>query len=80
MLAGQQVLVIVCGPDKMQNAEPPAYDTFYNKPSGSSLLEAENTVTLHLVRNGMTADEVVVKLELLKPPLTESKTMKTVEK
>ena len=56
--------------DKILNTEIPPYDAFYRNLSGFDLLEAEETEYGNLVKSGMTAEQAVAKLKLLKTPPT----------
>ena len=56
--------------DKMQNTELPPYDVFYSKLSGCNPLESEYTDYVNLLKSGLTTEQAIVKLKLLKPPPT----------
>ena len=57
-------------PDKMQNTEFLPYDAVYSKLRSCNALEAENTDYVDLLKIGLTTEQAVVKLKLLKPPPT----------
>ena len=46
----------------------PLCDTFYSKTRSFTPTETENTKHVNLVRSGMTAEQVVAKMRLSKPP------------
>ena len=55
-------------PDKMQNTELPPYDAFYSKLRSCNPLEADYKDYVNLLKNGLTTEQAVVKLNLSKPP------------
>ena len=57
-------------PDKMQNTEFHPYDVFHSKIRGCNSLEAKYTDYVNLLKNGLPAEQIVVKLKLPKPPST----------
>ena len=54
----------------MQNTKHPPYDVFYTKCRSCNPLEAEYTDYVNLLKNGLTTEQAVVKLELSKPAPT----------
>ena len=54
----------------MKNTELPPYDAFYSKLRSCNPLEAEYTEYVNLLKSGLTTEQAVIKLELLKPPPT----------
>ena len=56
-------------PDKMQNTEHPPYVAFYSKLRSCNPLQSEYTDYVNLLRSGLTTEQAVIKLKLLKPPL-----------
>ena len=57
-------------PDKRQNPELTPYDAFYSKLRSCNHLETEYTDYVNLLKNGLTTEQAVIKLKLLKPPPT----------
>ena len=54
----------------MQNTELPPFDGFYKKFCSCSPVETEYTDYVNLLKSGLTTEQVVVKLKLLKPHIT----------
>ena len=56
----------------MQNTELPSYDAFYSKLRSCNPRQVENTDFVNLLKSGLTTEEAVIKLKLLKPPSTRN--------
>ena len=56
----------------MQNPELPPYDAFYSKLRSCNPLETECTDYVNLSKNGLTAEQAVIKVKLSKLPPTGS--------
>ena len=56
--------------DKMPNTELPPYDDFYSKLLSCNALKIEHTDYVNLLKSGLITEQDVIKLKLLKPPLT----------
>ena len=56
--------------DKMQETELPPYDASHSKLRSCNPLETEYTDYVNLLKNGLTTEQIVVKLKLSKPPPT----------
>ena len=54
----------------MQNTEHPSYDAFYSKLCSCHPLESEYTDYVNLLKSGLTTEQTVIKLKLLKSPCT----------
>ena len=54
-------------PGKMQNTELPAFDASYSKLCSCNPLETEYTDYVNLLKSGLTIEQAVIKLKLLKP-------------
>ena len=57
-------------PDEMQNTETHPCGAFYSKLRCCNALEAKRNNYIHLLKNEMTTEKVVIKLILSKPPPT----------
>ena len=66
--------------DKMQNTELPPCHAFYSKLRSCNPLEAEYTDYVNLLKSGLTTEQAVVKLKLLKPPLLGLRIINTCNK
>ena len=67
-------------PNRMQNTEIPPYGVFCIKLRNCSPLETKYTDFVYLLINGLTTEQVVIKLELSKPPLLELRVIITCNK
>ena len=67
-------------PDKMQNTALPPHDAFYKKLRSCNPLEDEYTDYVNLLKNGLTTEQVVVKIKLSKPTLPVLRTTNTCNK
>ena len=58
-------------PDKTQKTELPTYDSSYSKLRSCNPLVNEYTDYVNLLKSGLTSEQAVIKLKLLKPTPTE---------
>ena len=65
---------------KLQNTKLYPYDTFFSELRSCNPLEVDHTEYVNLLTNGMTADQVVTKLKLPKPPPTGIESYKYLQK